>query len=306
MKELWTETHRPKTLGEYVWRDDRQKEIVSQWIKEGSIPNLLLSGSPGVGKSSLINMLIHELGIEEFDIMEKNASEATSINVVRDEIIGFASTQPWGKFKVVILEEAESMSLEAQKSLKRVIEESSSVCRFIFTTNEPHRINSAIKSRCQGFHIESLKEDEFLLKLASILDIHSIEYEPDTLIAYSTAMFPDLRSAINAVQQNSIDGKLHEPSSDTKGTMEYMVTATMLLKKGSYQLARETIVSNASYDDYLDIYRFLYKNLDLWTDDKDKQDEALIIIRDGLYKDSIIADREINLAATLLQINGVI
>lgn len=304
-KHLWCEKYRPHKIDDYVWRDDRQKEIVAGWIKEKSIPTMLLSGSPGTGKTSLIHMLIKELGVHENDIFEKNASEATSVNMIRDEIIGFASTVPWGDFKVVILEEADALSQQAQNSLKRIIEETSEVCRFIFTTNNPHKIDGALKSRCQGFHIESLKEDEFLLRLAYILDDNNVDYDPDILISYSTATYPDLRAAINAIDQNSSSGTLKEPTADTKGTMDYMVQATIMFKKGQYQEARKTIVENASYEDYLEIYRYLYRNLDFWGTTEDKQDEALIIIRDGLYKDSIVADREINLAATLIQLKNI-
>lgn len=302
---LWTEYFRPKTIADYVWRDDRQREIVESWIKNKDLPSVVFSGSAGTGKSSLINVLLHELNVKDGDVLYKNASEETSIDMIRESVINFASTIPWGDFKVCILEEADALSKSAQNSLKRVIEDYSDTCRFVFTTNNPHKIDPALHSRCQGFHIDSLKEDEFLLRLAYILDQNDIDYDADVLISYVKATMPDLRKAIGLVQMNSKSGTLLPPSSDSVAKLDYMVVVTEMFRKGQIQQARETLVSNASQEDYIEIYRYLYRNLSYWGNTQEKQDDALLIIRDGMVNDSMVADREINLSATLIQLKQI-
>jgi replication factor C small subunit len=305
MKELWVDKYRPKKVADYVWRDDRQKQIVESWIKDGSIPNQILSGSSGVGKSAIINVLINELNVNQGDVQYINASEETSVEMVRTKIINFASTVPWGDFKICVLEEADALSKSAQNSLKRVIEDYSSTCRFIFTSNNPHKIDSAIHSRCQGFHIESLDEEEFILKLAEILDDNDIDYDGDVLVSYVKATIPDLRKAIGIIQMNSETGTLLPPDIDSASKLDYMVVVSDLFRKGRIQQAREVLVKEASPEDYIEIFRYLYRNLDFWGDTESKQDEALLIIRDGIVNDSLVADREINMAATLVSLKQI-
>jgi replication factor C small subunit len=304
MKQLWVEKYRPKKVSEYVWRDDHQKQIVLKWIEEKSLPNILLSGQAGAGKSSIIAVLINELEIDDGDVLEINASEETSVEVVRTKIINFASTIPFGEYKVCILEEADALSQAAQKSLKRVIETNSDNCRFIFTTNEVHKINAANFSRFQHFHFEQIDEELFIERLMFILEDNDVEYSPDDLIQYVKGTYPDLRKSIGMLEMNVCDGKLLSPSSDSKAKLDYMVKVIDLFKKGKVKEARTTIIENASQDEYTEIFRFLYRNIELFGDE-DKQCRALVIIRDGMYKDAIVADREINLSATLAEISMI-
>lgn len=303
MKRLWVEQYRPKSVNDYVWRDETQEKIVKKWIKDKSIPNILLSGSPGTGKSAAINVLMHELDIYQGDILEINASEETSIEVVRTKIMNFASTIPFGDFKVCVLEECDSMSPAAQNSLKRVIETNSDNCRFIFTTNNVNKVNPANFSRFQHFHFEKIDDEQFLLRLAFILDDNNVEYDIDDLIKYMRGTYPDLRKAINMIDMNVHDGKLLPPSADSKAKLDYMVRVVELFQNNKIGEARKLLIAEASPEEYTEIYRFLYRNLDFFGDTDDKQSQALIIIRDGLYKDAIVADSEINLSATLAELS---
>lgn len=303
MKRLWVEQYRPKSVNDYVWRDETQEKIVKKWIKDKNLPSILLSGSPGTGKSAIINVLMHELDIDQGDILEINASEETSIEVVRTKIMNFASTIPFGDFKVCILEECDSMSPAAQNSLKRVIETNSDNCRFIFTTNNVNKVNPANFSRFQHFHFEKIDDEQFLLRLAFILDDNNVEYDTDDLIKYMRGTYPDLRKAINMIDMNVHDGKLLPPSADSKAKLDYMVKVVELFQNNKIGEARKLLIAEASPEEYTEIYRFLYRNLDFFGDTDDKQSQALIIIRDGLYKDAIVADSEINLSATLAELS---
>ena len=147
---LWTEVYRPKTVSEYVFRDSNQNKQVNSWIKDRSIPHLLLSGSPGIGKTTLAKVLINELEIESYDVLEINASRERGIDEVRDKITNFISMIPFGPFKVVLLDEADALTPAAQAALRGVMEEYHQTARFILTANYPNRIIPAIHSRCQG------------------------------------------------------------------------------------------------------------------------------------------------------------
>ena len=154
MKELWVEKYRPSTVNGYVFRDETQKMQVLQWIKEKSIPHLLLSGNAGIGKTTLAKILLNELDVNSLDVLEINASRERGIDEVRERITRFVSMIPFGDFKVVLLDEADYLTPAAQASLRGVMEEYHETSRFILTCNYPNKIIPAIHSRCQSFHIE--------------------------------------------------------------------------------------------------------------------------------------------------------
>ena len=160
MKDLWVEKYRPKNIDGYVFRDDHQRKQIATWIKDKSIPHLLLSGVAGIGKTTLAKILIHEIGIEDYDVLEINASRTNSVEDVRDKITNFVQMIPFGPFKVVLLDEADYLSPNAQAALRGVMEEYHSTARFILTCNYPNRIIPAIHSRCQGFHVERTDQTE--------------------------------------------------------------------------------------------------------------------------------------------------
>ena len=204
MKELWVEKYRPKTVDGYVFRDEHQKSQVKQWIKEGTIPHLLFSGNAGIGKTTLAKILFNELEINDLDILEINASRTNSVEDVRDKIVNFVQMIPFGAFKVVLLDEADYLSPNAQAALRGVMEEYHTTSRFILTCNYPNRIIPALHSRCQGFHIERIDQTEFTARVAQILIDEGITPDLDVLDTYVKATYPDLRKCINMVQMNSV------------------------------------------------------------------------------------------------------
>lgn len=303
MKQLWTEKYRPKTIDEYVFVDDAQRRQVANWLKEGSIPHLLFSGSAGIGKTTLAKVLLNELGIGDYDILEINASRENDVNTVRDKIVNFIQMIPFGPFKVVLLDEADYLTPNAQAILRGVMEAYSNHSRFILTCNYENKIIPALHSRCQGFHITKIDQTEYTARVATILVSENVDFDLDTLDTYVKIAYPDLRKCINMLQQNvSGDGKLVSPTAGESDSSDYKVEMVELFKKGKITEARKLLCSRARPEEYEDIYRWLYENLDLFGKDDETKDTALLIIKQGLVDHTLIADGEINLAAVLCKL----
>ncbi len=301
MKELWVEKYRPKKIDGYVFRDEHQRKQIETWIKDQSIPHLLLSGNAGIGKTTLAKILIHELGIEDYDVLEINASRTNSVDDVRDKITNFVQMIPFGPFKVVLLDEADYLSPNAQAALRGVMEEYHATARFILTCNYPNRIIPAIHSRCQGFHVERTDLTEFTARVATILVEESIEFDLDTLDNYVKVTYPDLRKCINLVQQNVAEGKLNAPNKGDQGEADWKFDMVELFKAGKITEARKMLCGKIRSEEMEEVYRWLYDNITIFGDNK-KQDSAILIIKQGLVDHTLVADSEINLAATLIKL----
>lgn len=305
MKELWTEKYRPRDIDGYVFRDQAQKDQVAGWIKSGSIPHLLFSGAPGVGKTTLAKILINQLGVDEYDVLEINASRENSVDTIRDKITGFVQTVPFGDFKVVLLDEADYISPNGQAALRGVMETYHASARFILTCNYPNRIIPALHSRCQGFHIERVDVTEFTARMATVLVTEGIEFDLDTLDSYVKATYPDLRKCLNMCQMNSQEGQLSAPHGDEGGAQDWKLDAVNLFKAGKITEARKLMCASVRPEEMEDVFRWMYDNLELWSKEPERQDQAIVIIRNGLINVPMVADQEINLSATLIELSNL-
>jgi replication factor C small subunit len=302
MKELWVDKYRPNKLDGYVWRDNAQRKQVESWITEKSIPHLLLTGTPGIGKTTMAKMLVNELGVQDADVMEVNASRETGIDFIRNKIIPFISSIAWGPFKVVLLDEADRLSPQAQDSLKGIIEQYSAYARFILTCNNANMVVPALHSRCQQFHFNKLDQTEFTARAATILVGEDVEFDLETLDLYVSSTYPDLRKCINLLQQNTNNNQLHSPHKEDAGSLDYKFEMVELFKAGKISKARKLLCSKARPEEMNDIYRWMYDNVEVFGKDEATQNKAILIIKQGLVDHTLVSDVEINLAATLIRL----
>jgi replication factor C small subunit len=301
MKELWVEKYRPKSIDGYVFRDAHQRKQVETWIKDKSIPHLLLSGSAGIGKTTLAKILIHELGIEDYDVLEINASRTNSVDDVRDKITNFVQMIPFGPFKVVLLDEADYLSPNAQAALRGVMEEYHATSRFVLTCNYPNRIIPALHSRCQGFHVEKTDQTEFTARAATILVEENVEFDLDTLDAYVKVTYPDLRKCIQLLQQNAHEGQLVPPNKGDAGAADWKFDMAELFKAGKILEARKLLCGKLRAEEMEEVFVWLYNNLEIFGSEEN-QYKAILIIKQGLVDHTLIVDPEINLSATLVRL----
>ena len=307
LRQLWTEKYRPQDVDEYIFQDATQKKTIIQMIIDQTLPNMLLSGIQGTGKTSLARLLLRELGVDENDILTINASEKTSIDIIREAVIPFITSYGQGDFKVVILEEVDRLSHAAQKSLKVITEDYSDLVRFIFTTNEEHKINVAIKSRFQQFRFKAHNKNLVNQMMTNILTKEGIKFKPELVTEYVDAAYPDIRKTINNIEQNSKTGTLLA-SQSTAENAEYKSQMLECLEKDNWLKMKSHVIPFIEPEEWDSAYKFLYENLDkspTLSEDNDRMGAAIVMIAEYMYRHALVAEPSINAAALVIRLSQI-
>lgn len=301
--KLWVEKYRPTSVDEYVFHDAQQRASVMRMINDKSIPQLLFSGVPGSGKTTLAQILIKEMGLDETDVLTINASDERGIDVFRDTIKNFATTMAMGPFKIIHLEEADAITPVAQSALKRFMEENSEHVRFILTANHVSKIIAPIRSRCQEFYFKASDYNDIAEYLITILAGEQVKFDLDMLDKYMAYCYPDIRKMVNVLQQNTINKELHPPTLSGE-VGDYKFKLVDFIERDKWLDARKLICATVSDDQWENVYRFLYENISRSPKFQDvaKWEEAIVVISEHLYKNAIVADPEINMAACMIKL----
>lgn len=307
-KKLWTEAYRPKTLDDYVFQSEQQREQINKIVATGDLPHLLLTGTQGSGKTTLAEILISELDVVDADVLRINASDKTGVDFIRDSILTFAESYPLGHLKVIKLEEFDYMSQPAQGMLRAVFEDASDTCRFICTCNYENKIIPALKSRMQHLRFKAPNQNEVMGRMIEILIAESVEFDEEVLLKYVNQAYPDIRKIINNLQLNSVGGKLGNPTVDADGD-DYQFKLMDLLTAGKLDELKKLVCEQCSNEQLVEVYEFMYRNLGLHPKLKpgtNGHDEALIILAEGVYKHGLVALPQLNFVATMIKLNGAL
>ena len=307
VKQLWVETYRPKTINEYVFKDGSQRRQVENWINEGSIPHLLFSGAAGIGKTTLAKVLLNELGIPEYDVLEINASRENNVDTVRDKIVNFVQMIPFGPFKVVLLDEADYLTPNAQAILRNLMETFSKHCRFILTCNYVEKVIDPIQSRCQTFQIVPPTKRDVAIQISKILNAEKIQFEPKEIVPIVDASYPDIRKIINTCQLNSSKGVLKVDTSSILDS-DIKVKVVDILKskddkRNRYVNLRQA-VADSRVQDFTELYSYLYEKVDEYA--QGNTSAVILELAQGQHKDALVVDKEICFMATLIGINSIL
>lgn len=301
--DIWTEAYRPVTINDYIG-NEHIKEKIGQYLQKEDIPHLLLYGPPGTGKTSCAKLITNTFGFETLYI---NASDENSVDVIRDKIKSFVSTISFNKFKVVILDESDYVTINGQAALRNLMETFSKHARFILTCNYVDRIIPAIQSRCQVFQIIPPSKKEVAERVVKILNNENIIYDIKDIATLVNEGYPDIRKVINLCQQHSSNGEL----TISKGIAErgsYAMKCIDILKseknpKDCFTNIRQTI-ADAKIKDFADLYRLMYDEIESYG--SGHIGPIILIIAEYQYKDSFSVNKDINVAAMFGQIIGEI
>jgi replication factor C small subunit len=290
---LWTEKYRSQTLDQYIGNLEL-KTTIGSWIIKNDIPHLLLYGKAGTGKTTLAKLITQNI---DCDMMYINASDENGIDTIRDKVKSFASTSTFRPLKVVILDESDYLTINAQASLRNIIETFSAKTRFILTCNYVERIIEPLQSRCQAFKIETLSKPDIARHLANILEIENITYIINDVADIINNYYPDIRKIINVIQQHTVDSRLIITKIDIKFDISDVIK--LIQGKDAFKSVRQYLVDN-NISDFEPMYRALYDELG--------KDNGLITmtLADYQFKHAVVVDKEINFMACIASIINII
>ena len=299
---LWVEKYRPTTMDTYIG-NEHLKSKVSLYLESGDLPHLLLYGRAGTGKTTLAKLLVNNIDCHYLYI---NASDENSVEVVRDKVKNFASTLGFQEMKVIILDECDYITPNAQAALRNLMETFSKNCRFILTCNYVERIIDPIQSRCQSFQIIPPDRKQVAQHLSNILDNELIEYELDNIVTIVNGGYPDIRRVINGAQRQVVNNEL-VIDKNTIIQNDYKLQVLEILekqdKKNSFKNIRQ-LLADSKVTDFSDLFRLMFDTVDDWG--KGHIAECILILSKYQQSDAIVVDKEINIMAMFTEIIGVI
>ena len=296
---LWVEKWRPTTLDTYIG-NEHLKNKVKIYLETEDVPHLLLYGVAGTGKTTLAKIITKNIDCDHLYI---NASDENNVDNVRTKIKNFASTIGFRELKVVILDEADFLTPNAQAALRNLMETFSKHCRFILTCNYVERIIDPIQSRCQPYKIIPPSRKEVAIHLRNILDEEDVMYKLDDLAMIVNAGYPDIRRVINSAQRQIVDGKL---KIDVGSVIQndYKIQLLGMLSGGEQPKVIRKFLADNSVNDYSELYKLLYDNLEEYSNGKDA--ECILAIAEGQYQEVNVVDKEITFMATIIKLLRVI
>jgi DNA polymerase III delta prime subunit len=300
---LWVEKYRPKKLEDYVG-NDHLKQKIRDYIESGDVPHLLLFGKAGTGKTTLAKLIVNSINC---DFMILNASDENNVDTVRNKVKSFASTIGFKDIKIVILDEFDYMTPQAQAILRNLMETFSKHCRFILTCNYVEKIIDPIQSRCQTFQIIPPTKKDVAVQISKILTEERIQFEIKELVPIVDSSYPDIRKIINTCQLNSSKGILKIDSSSISDADVRVKIIDILKskddKRNRYVNLRQA-VADSRVQDFTELYTHLYEKVNDYA--VGNTSAVIMILAQGQYKDAMIVDKEICFMATLIEINDVI
>ena len=300
---LWVEKYRPQTLSEYVG-NETVKETIQQYLDNNDIPHLLLHGKAGTGKTTLAKLIVNTI---KCDSMIINASDENNVDTVRNKVKNFASSMGFAGFKIIILDEFDYMTPNAQAILRNLMETFSKHCRFILTCNYHEKIIDPIKSRCQTFAITPPTKKDVAVQVARILDAENIKYDLKNVADIISSYYPDIRRVLNTCQLQSAKGELkvdHQimVESDFKTKLVDLLKANDD-KRNMFMNIRQAVADNR-LNDYAEMYSMLYDKVDEYA--AGNTANVILTIAEGISKDALVVDKEIVFMSTIIQILNII
>ena len=290
--ELWVEKYRPTTLEEYVGNETIKNKI-ADYLKQGSIQNLLFHGVAGTGKTTLAKLIAKNLNC---DLLYINASDERGIDTIRDKIIPFASSMSFNDVKIVILDEADYITPQAQATLRNTIESCSKTTRFIFTCNYLERIISPLQSRCQTFEITPPSKEVVTDLTCRIMVNEDVKINSEAVISVIDTHYPDIRKIVNTIQGSIVDGELKIDNNSLKNTQLGGLVVDALIRKAKLSEIRQ-ILADSGAREFDDLFKYIYdKSSTLFGDN---EGEAILIIAKYQYEYTFVLEKEICVAAML-------
>jgi len=300
---LWVERYRPSKLSEYVG-NETVKETIQQYLDNNDIPHLLLYGKAGTGKTTLAKLIVNTI---KCDSMIINASDENNVDTVRTKVKNFASSMGFAGFKIIILDEFDYMTPNAQAILRNLMETFSKHCRFILTCNYHEKIIDPIKSRCQTFAITPPTKKDVAVQVTRILDTENIKYELKNVADIISSYYPDIRRILNTCQLQSAKGELkvdHAIMVESNFQTKLIDLLKSQDEKRNVFMAIRQAVADNRINDYSEMYSMLYDKVDEYASGNTAN--VILTIADGLSKDALVVDKEIVFTSTVIQILNII